>query len=300
MKLQVDDVIDLIEAELEGSEEGEPNLIKNVPSQDPKEEIDRVEDDITGNSNDLDEEPDEEDDYPDQYDETGIASEATDADRAKKFEVARNIAKRNRELSRRQLASKQMRAGRKVEMPRKGSPADFEMFKKSMLKGRARSGVDENTIASEMVDRTVLEQDSAYQTYFRGVMKKHGIKGIRGLSKEKRSEFFRDVSAGWRKHKKVKESKELYEQYKKYFQHMLDECSIDDFSTLSETEQAEFYALVNEAFQIFNEQMQKPGAPIENPMNTFDNKIDAMKSQLRPERRAKQRLDAVKASKGMR
>jgi hypothetical protein len=226
--MQVDDVIDLIEAELEGSEEGEPNILKNVPSQNPEEEIDRVEDDLTGNSNDLDEEPDEEDDYPDQYDEMGIAS--------------------------------------------------------------------------EMVDRTVLEQDSAYQTYFRGVMLKHGIKGIRGLSKEKRSVFFKDVSAGWRKHKKVKESVEvkedgneiLYEQYKKYFEFMMEECGIEDFGALSEVEQAEFMSLVNEAFQTMNELIQKPGAPIENPMSAHANMLDTMKNQLRPERRARQ-VAAIKA-----
>jgi hypothetical protein len=269
---KIDEIIDLIEAELDGSEEGEPNKLKNIPNQNPEEELDSVEDDIRGNSANLDEEPDEEDDYPDQYDEMGIAS--------------------------------------------------------------------------EMVDRTVLEQDSAYQTYFRGVMKKHGIKGIRGLNKEKRSEFFKDVSAGWKSRKKVKESEEivvsedykthfksmmkkhgvknikdlkgakkkdffnkidaswksvkegdeiLFQEYKKYFTFMLEECGIEDFGALTEVEQAEFMGLVNEAFQTMNELMQKPGAPIENPMSAHANMLDTMKNRLRPERRARQ-VAAVKAA----
>jgi hypothetical protein len=291
-EITVDDIIDLAEAELEGAEEGEPNEMKNAPSQNPDEQMKRLEDDLTGNSIDLDEEPDDEDDYPDEYDEKGLVS----------------------------------------QMPDESGEA----------------------IASEMVDATLLEQDSAYQTYFRGVMKKHGIKGIRGLSAEKRSVFFKDVSAGWRSRKKVKEegkeilkskeeitisedykeyfksmmkkhdvknitdlkgdekkdffkkvnagwkSKEemkeaiVYKEYKKYFAFMMNECGIEDFEALTETEQAEFYALVNEAFVIMNDQMQRPGAPISNPMSTYGNMIDKMKNQLRPERKARQIAAAKK------
>jgi len=188
--MKIDDVIDLIEAELDGSDDGEPNELKNNPSQDPQKLIRQTTDDVVGNAINLDEEPDEEEDYESQYDEKGIAS--------------------------------------------------------------------------EMVDMLLLDQDSAYQTYFRGVMKKHGVTGIKHMNNDKKREFFKDVSNGWKKHKKVKESVSisedvLYEEYKKYFQHMLEECGIDDFDMLSEVDQAEFMSLVNEAFQTMNELMQKPG-----------------------------------------
>lgn len=338
-----DDVIDLIERALEGADEGEPNQMKNAPSQDADKQLSAVEDDLTGPDVDLDEEPDDEDDYPDEYDEKGIAS--------------------------------------------------------------------------EMVDRTLLDQDNAYQAYFRTVMKKHDIKGIRGLSSEKRSTFFKDVSSGWKNHKdnhkKVKESKkivvsedykthfksmmkkhgvkritdlegaekkaffnkvdaswksvkeqmmqkpgegyekgilqskrppmtsgekamrarkmgktlsgliagkdkphrfysvrgkqllgrkpgqvkeqEAYDDYKKYFEYLMDQCEIDDFSLLTEDDQAEFYVLVNEAFQLgdaleeISEQMQRPGAPITNPMDPRAN----VKPRAKPERLS--RAGAAKA-----
>ncbi len=182
-----DNVIDLIERALEGSDEGEPNKLKNAPPKEPGELFDAVEDDMTGPDFDLDEGPDEEDDYPDQYGEKGIAS--------------------------------------------------------------------------EMVDLTLLDQDNSYQAYFRTVMAKHDIKGIRGLSSEKRSTFFRDVSSGWKNHndnknnhKKVKEGKEiLYQDYKKYFNYMLEKCEIDDFGVLTEEEQVEFYTLVYESFLLGDE-----------------------------------------------
>lgn len=277
-----DDVIDLIERALEGADEGEPNQMKNAPSQDASKQLSAVEDDLTGPDVDLDEGPDEEDDYPDEYDEKGIAS--------------------------------------------------------------------------EMVDRTLLDQDNAYQAYFRTVMKKHDIKGIRGLSSEKRSTFFKDVSSGWKNHKdnhkKVKESVEIskdviYEEYKKYFEYMMEQCEINDFSLLTEYEQAKFYVLVNEAFQLgdemlmyedykayfksmmkkddikdistlsddekksffkkvnagwkskeeVGEQMQKPGAPIANPMSPHQNLMGVMRRGLRPEERKEWRADAAKATK---
>ena len=123
-----DEIIDLIENEIGGEEDGEPNKIKNIPSQEPKEMVKRVEDDIIGDVNFDEDEPDE--------DVTGVG------------------------------------------------------------------------ISNEMVDTTLLDQDNAYQAYFRTVMKKHNIEGIRGLSPDKRSAFFKDVSAGWRSKKKVKESVE--------------------------------------------------------------------------------------------
>jgi hypothetical protein len=88
---------------------------------------------------------------------------------------------------------------------------------------------------------------------------------------------------------------ELYEEYKKYFKFLMQECGIEDFSVLAEEDQAEFYGLVNEAFLMMKEQMQRPGAPISNPMNTFDNRIDAMKNQLRPERRERQKAQVMAA-----
>jgi hypothetical protein len=150
-------------------------------------------------------------------------------------------------------------------------------------------------IAADIVDDILVEQDSVYQTYFRGVMKKHGATDIKHMSSETKRAFFKDVSAGWKSRKKVKEESvkivsedTLYKEYKKYFTYMLEQCGIEDFNALTEVEQAEFMSLVNEAFQTMNELMQKPGAPITNPMSGYGNMIDKMKNQVRPERRVKQ------------
>ncbi len=153
--------------------------------------------------------------------------------------------------------------------------------------------------ANKLVDDILDEQDSAYQKYFRGVMKKHGVTQIKTMSPDKKRAFFKDVSSGWRSRKKVKEQTDIgiktglnpsvsskqkagfnkrnirtinrapegshsqigrhtsakaveedvmFEEYKKYFQFMMQECGIEDFNALSETDQAEFMALVNEAF----------------------------------------------------
>jgi len=224
---------------------------------------------------------------------------------------------------------------------------------------------DELDEALNLVDKVLDEQDSAYQTYFRGVMKKHGVTGIKHMSPDKKREFFKDVSNGWRSKKKVKEGKEvselmqkpgqgyekgilkgkalsskgrqklvnktwnrlepqsqgglrkynvrgketvlaktrgvkeqeIYEEYKKYFTYMMEECGIEDFEALSEVEQAEFMGLVNEAFYTMNELMQKPGAPMENPMSAHSNLIDTMKNRLRPERRVRQMAAAKQATR---
>lgn len=204
---------------------------------------------------------------------------------------------------------------------------------------------DELDEALSLVDDILDEQDSAYQAYFRGVMKKHGVTQIKTMSPEKKKEFFKDVSNGWRSRKKVKEQtdrgmkmgltpsvsrqahagpnkgnarelnpppkgshsqvgretsgsldeSQLYEEYKKYFQFMLDECGIEDFSELSETDQAEFMGLVNEAFLTMNELMQKPGAPIENPMSPHANMLDTLKNRMQAGRR-QQQMAAAKAA----
>jgi hypothetical protein len=187
-----DQVIQLIDNILNEMEEGEPNDLKNEPSQDPEEELERVEDDLGGA------EGEELEDYEagEDYDE--------------------------------------------------GDDEDLE------------------ELVHMMVDATLLEQDSAYQAYFRSVMKKHNIDGIRGLSPEKRSEFFKDVSRGWKKGGNVKESLEqdLYEDYKKYFNYLAEKCGIDDMSLLEDEEVAEFYALVHEAYEVGTglvELMQAPG-----------------------------------------
>jgi hypothetical protein len=125
------------------------------------------------------------------------------------------------------------------------------------------------------------------------MMKKHDIKNITDLKGDEKKDFFKKVNAGWKSKEEMKEAI-VYEEYKKYFTFMIEECGIEDFDTLSETEQVEFYALVNEAFQIMNELMQKPGAPMSNPMSTYGNMIDKMKNQLRPERKARQIAAAKK------
>jgi len=286
-------VIDLIDNIINEMDEDQPNDLKNEPSQDPEEELDRVEDDLGGA------EGEELGDY-----------EAGD------------------------------------EREGEAEPEDIE------------------ELAYTMVDSTLLDQDNAYQAYFRTVMKKHDIKGIRGLSAEKRSEFFRDVSSGWKKHKKVGEQilvrghrptsvayrtksgtpvratsmahsvldpsktsrvkkwgtkersreriggvsremteQELYEEFKQFFNYVAEQSGIGDLSVLEEEELAEFYALVHEAYEVgtaLNELMQRPGAPISNPMNTYDNTIDKMKNQMRPERREAERAAARAATQNRR
>ena len=237
-----DQVIQLVDTIInEEMEEGEPNDLKNEPSQNPEEQLDRVEDDLGG---------------------------------AEGEELV-----------------------------------DYE-------EGEEREGEDEpediGELANVMVDSTLLDQDNAYQTYFRTVMKKHDIKGIRGLNAEKRSAFFKDVSSGWKKHKdngkKVKEqiavrghrpttvayrtksgtpvratsmahsvldpsktprvkkwgtkersrervgavSPEVVEQedYAKYFDYLAELCGIDDMSLLEGEDLAEFYVLVHEAYEV--------------------------------------------------
>lgn len=224
-------VIQLVDSIINEMEEGEPNDLKNEPSQNPEEELDRVEDDLGGA------EGEELVDY-----EEGDEREGEE------------------------------------------EPEDIE------------------ELANVMVDSTLLDQDNAYQTYFRTVMKKHDIKGIRGLSSEKRSAFFKDVSAGWRKHKKKKvgesvdekkflknwgrhelperwtepkygsaptsraqarkadairkgiKYKDTYksesEEYAKYFNYLAELCGIDDMSILEEEDLAEFYVLVHEAYEV--------------------------------------------------
>lgn len=252
-KYQVIDLIDrIINEELE---EGEPNDLKNEPSQNPEEELDRVEDDLGGDESDaLEDYMEGEDDEDDDYDEDEM-----------------------------------------MEM------------------------------VNMMVDSTILDQDNAYQTYFRNVMKKHNIDGIRGLSPEKRSAFFKDVSSGWKNHKNgVKEQlsshrrvdfsrgdfrggryqaqaqaqakkrnqmmmprrtptpgpgtvkpvnmtrgyeeQQVFEDYKKYFRYLTDQCGIENISELQEQDLVEFYALVHEAFEV--------GVLYESYKDTFKNVMD--------------------------
>lgn len=42
-----------------------------------------------------------------------------------------------------------------------------------------------------------LMEETAYHKHFRAVMSKHGITGLKNLSKEKKAAFFRDVKKGW-------------------------------------------------------------------------------------------------------
>jgi hypothetical protein len=158
---------------------------------------------------------------------------------------------------------------------------------------------DVEEMANQMVDTILLDQDNAHQAYFRTVMKKHNIKGIRGLSSEKRSAFFKDVSAGWRKHKKVGEAleadaavgyqvKEQYEDYKQYFNYLAEQCGIDDMSALKEEDLAQFYGLVFEAYEVgmlyegykdlFKSLLDKEGKGIKDMSSdekkSFFNKVD--------------------------
>lgn len=180
-KYQVIDLIDKIINE--DLEEGEPNDLKNEPSQDPEEELERVEDDLGGDEGEaLEDYMEGEDEYDeDDYDED-------------------------------------------------------EMMEMVEL----------------MVDSTLLDQDNAYQAYFRNVMKKHNIDGIKGLSPEKKREFFKDVSSGWKNHKESidVEEQQIFEDYKKYFKYLTDQCGIEDVGILEEEDLVQLYALVHEAFEV--------------------------------------------------
>jgi hypothetical protein len=262
-----DDILDLIEAELEDVGE-EPNSLRNIPTQNPDKMSKRLEDDIVGDSGELDEDSDEEEDYANQYDEKGVVDEMVDRtvlEQDTAYQTYfRGVMKKHGATDIKHM-----------------SPDKKRVFFKDVSNGwKSRKKVKESK------ENTIISED--YKEYFKSMMKKHDIKNISDLEGDKKKEFFKKVNAGWKSKEEMKEDVLVYEQYKKYFTYMLDQCGIEDFGTLTETEQAEFMSLVNEAFQTMNELMQKPGAPITNPMSGYGNMIDKMKNQVRPERRVKQ------------
>lgn len=54
--------------------------------------------------------------------------------------------------------------------------------------------------AYELVDKycdLCLTEETEYHKHFRSVMAKHGLKGLKGVTKEKKSEFFKEVKRTW-------------------------------------------------------------------------------------------------------
>lgn len=117
-------------------------------------------------------------------------------------------------------------------------------------------GADEiGEMVVNFLDNILVEQeDNEYQTYFREVMKKHGIESIKDLDPDQKKEFFEDVSAGWKNGKKVKENIDMFsENYKEYFKDMLDKEG-KSLSSMSDDEKKEFFKKVDDSWKSVKEQ----------------------------------------------
>jgi hypothetical protein len=347
--------LDSILAEAGTTADGEPNKLKNEPSQDPGEEFEDLEDDLGYDEDDMDtdsefsdddfEDEDEEDE--DEEDEIiEMASTMVDAillEQDNKYqEYFRGVMKKHGFNTLTQMRDDQKKAFFKdvksgwnkvgenfVDVTKTHRPVTAGWSKEDKrgvqqtLKstygaetkpgaGRGRTvrawhptkghrnlmptgGMPKFTVKRDkhLSNEAKLYED--YEEYFRNMMKDNDIKNIDDLSDEEKKDFFNKVDAGW----KSKEEKGVSEQttsrksikeqmedaYRKYFKYMLEKCEIYDLKKLSEEDRVQFYSLVNEAFVIFhlNEQMQRPGAPIENPMSPHQNMLGAMRRRLRPE-----------------
>ena len=59
----------------------------------------------------------------------------------------------------------------------------------------------ESMVDSVLDKVEVVSEDNAYQTFFKGMLQKWGVKSPAGLSDEKKKEFFAQVKSGWAKEK---------------------------------------------------------------------------------------------------
>ena len=266
-----DDVVENIAQMLEAGStaDGEPNSLTHVPEQDPDIQRSQLANDMGGGEENED------------VDDAVVTDELDEA-----FNLVDEVLDEQDSVYQKYFRSVMKKHG--ITQIKTMGPEQKKAFFKDVSDGwRGRKKVKEQTnhgMATGLTPSKTRQQHAG--------LNKRNVRDINRAPKGHESQVGKGTTSG-----EVEESA-LYEEYKKYFQFMMEKCGIEDFDALSELEQAEFMSLVNEAFMTMNELMQAPGAPIQNPMSTHSNMIQAMKK--RRQASAGQRLSHAGAAKAMR
>lgn len=179
---KVEKIVDVIvDSSITECPESEPNAVKNIPTDDSNEEIDRVHYDIAG----YNDPEDVEDEYPPgpQDDDGGI----DDVD-------DENLL------------------GNRLEAALREQESGYKKFFKTMMdkEGIKDIGDLSNEKKKEFfnkVDRLwkakneSLQEKGEYQRFFKRMMDEEGVTGIATMSPDQKSAFFKKVSTGWKKEK---------------------------------------------------------------------------------------------------
>lgn len=99
----------------------------------------------------------------------------------------------------------------------------------------------EEPIAQQL--ENILGEKGEYQVFFKRMMDKEGISGIKDLTGDKKKSFFDKVDAAWKGKDEKKE--EIKEDYKSFFRTLMDREGVTTFKGLSMEKKRDFFSKVS-------------------------------------------------------